>query len=128
MSIRTRLAILAISSLGALGAFNALANAADGDTLVVFTTNWSASSRGVLPIVRDVASQNGVKVDQIDVDAQDAPSRSQKYGIGIPKGSMPQVFVVRNKRATKVYDGGAYRDGDEDTVRSTLLQGLQGSR
>lgn len=94
-------------------------------TLVLFSANWCASCRDVLPIVREIAGQNNLDITQIDVDSQDAPRQARHYGLSIPTDEPPQVYFLNRGRATLVYNGKSFRAGGADTVRTTLLQNLQ---
>jgi thiol-disulfide isomerase/thioredoxin len=99
--------------------------AAGRGSLVVFDANWCASCREVLPIVRDVAGQNGLSVTEIDVDGQTAPKQAQSLGLSVPNEEPPQVYYVNRGRATLIYNGKGFKFGSGDAVRATLLQNLQ---
>jgi thiol-disulfide isomerase/thioredoxin len=94
--------------------------------LVIFSANWCASCRDVLPIVKELAQQNNLTLTQIDVDSADAPKQARNIGLSIPTEEPPQVFCLSHGRASLVYNGKAYRTGGgADSVRTTLLQNLQ---
>lgn len=99
--------------------------AAARGNVVVFSANWCASCREVLPVVRDVAAQNGLSVTEIDVDSQAAPKQAQNLGLSIPNDEPPQVFYVNRGRSTLLYSGKNFKFGYADTVRASLLQNLQ---
>ncbi len=102
--------------------------AASRGNMVVFSANWCASCREVLPIVRDVASQNGMGVTEIDVDSQMAPKQARALGLSMPNDEPPQVFYVDRGRATLLYNGKNFKFGYPDAVRAALLQNLQRSQ
>lgn len=102
--------------------------AASRGNMVVFSANWCASCREVLPIVRDVASQNGMGVTEIDVDSQMAPRQARALGLSMPNDEPPQVFYVDRGRATLLYNGKNFKFGYPDAVRAALLQNLQRSQ
>jgi thiol-disulfide isomerase/thioredoxin len=97
------------------------------DQFVVFNANWCASCREVLPIVRDVASQNGIMVREIDVDDQRAPSQARQLGLDIPSNDPPQVYLIHNGGISLVLDGRNFQYGKPELIRSRLLQNLQRS-
>jgi thiol-disulfide isomerase/thioredoxin len=99
--------------------------AASRGNLVVFSANWCASCRSILPIVRDVAGQNNLSVTEIDVDAQTAPKQAQSFGLSVPNDEPPQVFYINRGHGTLIYNGKGYKFGSDDAVRTTLLQNLQ---
>lgn len=103
------------------------ATAADRATLVVFNANWCASCREVVPVVRDIASQNNLTVREIDVDSQTAPKEARSYGLSIPNDEPPQVYLVSRGRVTLLYNGRAYRMGYSESARAAILQNLQQS-
>ena len=102
--------------------------AASRGNMVVFSANWCASCREVLPIVRDVASQNGMGVTEIDVDSQMAPKQARALGLSMPNDEPPQVFYVDRGRTTLLYNGKNFKFGYPDAVRAALLQNLQRSQ
>jgi len=99
--------------------------AANRGTIVVFDANWCASCRELTPVVRDVASQNGLGVTQIDIDFQDAPKQARSLGLNIPNDEPPQVFFVDRGKATLIFSGRQYRFGQPEQARATILQNLQ---
>ncbi len=99
--------------------------AATRGNMVVFTANWCASCREVVPIVRDVASQNNIAVTEIDVDSATAPKQAQGLGLGMPHDEPPQVFFVDKGRSTLIYNGKGYKFGYQDAAKTTILQNLQ---
>lgn len=94
-------------------------------TMVVFTANWCASCREVIPLVRDIAVQNNIAVSEIDVDAASAPKQAQGLGLTMPQNEPPQVFFVNKGRAVLIYNGKNYRFGYQDAAKTTILQNLQ---
>jgi thiol-disulfide isomerase/thioredoxin len=99
--------------------------AAARGNVVVFSANWCASCREVLPVVREVASQNSMSVTEIDVDAQTAPKQARGLGLSIPSDEPPQVFLVDHGKTTLLYSGKGFKFGYPDAVRATILQNLQ---
>jgi thiol-disulfide isomerase/thioredoxin len=96
-------------------------------SMVIFAANWCASCREVVPIAREVASQNGLDVVEIDVDSPDAPKRAQSLGMSIPNGEPPQVFYTNRGRTVLLFNGRGYKTGSGAAVRATILQNLQKS-
>lgn len=92
--------------------------------IVLFDANWCASCHEFVPIIREVATQNHLKVREIDVDAQNAQRTAANLGLSIPTRTLPQVFIVTSGKATQILDGSAYRLGDGKAVREAILQGL----
>jgi thiol-disulfide isomerase/thioredoxin len=95
------------------------------DQFVVFTANWCASCREVLPIVQEVAAQNAITVREIDVDDQRAPSQARQLGLDIPSNDPPQVYLIHNGGISLVLDGRNFQYGKPALIRSRLLQNLQ---
>lgn len=122
--ILVTLAVLAVVSLsvgkGVLSAW-----AAARGNMVVFTANWCASCREVVPLVRDIAGQNSLSVTEIDVDSATAPKQAQSFGLGMPHDEPPQVFFVDKGRSTLIYNGKGYKFGYQDATKATILQNLQ---
>ncbi|MBX2861483.1 MAG: thioredoxin family protein [Vampirovibrio sp.] len=102
-----------------------VAVAQETKTVVVFTANWCASCREIVPIVRDVSAQNGLSYMVVDVDDQNAPKKVAPYGISIPTGDLPQVYRVQKKNVKLIFDGRSYSYGQNDQVRAQLLQNLR---
>src|SRR5687767_9564172 len=48
-------------------------------TMVMFSANWCASCRKVLPVAKEIADQNNMTLMQIDVDSQDAPKQARNF-------------------------------------------------
>src|SRR5690606_165889 len=86
------------------------------DQVVVFTANWCASCREVVPVVREVVQQNGLPAVVIDVDSQYAPREASRYGLSVPTEAPPQVFLVRESRIIRLYNGEQYRFGGREQV------------
>lgn len=99
--------------------------AAARSQIVVFDANWCASCREVVPIIQEVASQNGVAVREIDVDSPNAPEQAKSYGLSIPTRQLPQAYLVKNGNVTLLLDGHQFRSGQSDAIRATVLQNLQ---
>lgn len=97
---------------------------AQGNDFVVFTANWCANCRVIVPIVQEIGSSNGIRVHLIDVDRQDAPKQAQGFGLAIPKAELPQVYYVKDGHITLVFDASNFRYGMEDQVRATILDNL----
>ncbi len=96
-------------------------------TMVVFTANWCASCREVVPIARDIASQNNLSITEIDVDSATAPKQAEGLGLSMPHDEPPQVFLVNKGRSSLIYNGKSYKFGYQDAARSMILQNLQSS-
>ncbi len=117
--------LLAITAL--IGLVVPALAASGKDQFVVFNANWCASCREVLPIVREVAMQNGILVREIDVDDQRAPSQARQLGLDIPSNDPPQVYLIHNGGISLVLDGRNFQYGKPELIRSRLLQNLQRS-
>lgn len=102
-----------------------LTEAASRTSIVVFSAKWCASCREVTPIVQEIGQQNGIQVQEIDVDAQNAPAQARTYGLSIPSGNLPQVYLVQGGTSSVLFDGSNYRMGRGQIVRTTVLQNLQ---
>ncbi len=100
------------------------AAAMPGDQLLVFTANWCANCRQVVPVVNDVARQQRVEVVTIDVDSSNAPSQAKRYGVGILETDLPHVYLLRNGKPTLVIDGKNYIYGEDTMVRGEILSAL----
>jgi len=126
MQKKMSIALIVLSVVGistAKGLLTALA--ASRGNMVVFTANWCASCREVVPIVRDVAAQNSISVTEIDVDSATAPKQAQGIGLAMPHDEPPQVFFVDKGRSTLIYNGKNYKFGYQDAAKATILQNLQ---
>ncbi len=109
---------------GKLKTSPAHAAAMPGDQLLVFTANWCANCRQVVPVVNDVARQQQVEVISIDVDASNAPSQAKRYGVGILESDLPHVYLLRNGTPKLVIDGKNYIYGEDAMVRGEILSAL----
>jgi thiol-disulfide isomerase/thioredoxin len=98
------------------------------NAVVVFTANWCASCREIVPVAREVASQNGLSLQTVDVDNQSAPQQAENYGLGIPKSDLPQIYQVGPKGVRLLFDGRGYRYGSTNTVRASMLQNIQAGK
>lgn len=120
--------LLGAVTLGLVGVSLAMmVQAAARSTVVVFEANWCASCREVIPVVREIAAQNNLGMQEIDVDAQNAPAQARNYGLNIPTGDLPQVYLVTNGSSSVLFDGRNYRFGKTDAIRATVLQNLHQS-
>lgn len=99
----------------------------DKGSIVVFEANWCASCREIVPIAREIASQNGLNLVEIDVDSPDAPKQARGLGVGIPNDEPPQVFYAHKGRMSLLYNGRGYKSGAVAKARTTILQNLQKS-
>lgn len=99
--------------------------AQQGNQLIVLTANWCANCRSMIPIVQDTARQNRMSVTLIDVDQQSAPKQAKEFGIPILSRDLPQVFLVSPSGTRLVLEGKNYTYGDDELVRSDLLQALK---
>ncbi len=116
------LAVLGISAL-----ITAEAAKKNGSSLVMFTASWCAACRPVGPIVQEVAGQNNLAYQSIDVDFQNAPAMAADFGLTIPSADLPQVYLVKAGRVSLLFDGRGFRMGKEELVRTTILNTLQQS-
>jgi thiol-disulfide isomerase/thioredoxin len=120
------IALMVLSVVGVSVAKGVLSGwAVSRGTMVIFTANWCASCREVIPLVRDIASQNNIAVSEIDVDSVSAPKQAQGLGLTLPQDEPPQVFFVNKGRAVLIYNGKNYRFGYQDSAKTTILQNLQ---
>ncbi|WP_373533294.1 thioredoxin family protein [Vampirovibrio sp.] len=126
MKKKCLIALLVLSVVGISVSKGLLAGwAASRPGMVVFTANWCASCREVVPLVRDIASQNNISVSEIDVDSAAAPKQAQGLGLAMPQEEPPQVFFVNKGRSVLIYNGKNYRFGYQDAAKTTILQNLQ---
>lgn len=117
---------LVLAALMALVAGSLLTGwAANRGNMVIFSASWCASCREVVPIAREIAAQNNLGVEVIDIDAQDAPRRARSFNLQVPADEPPQVFYTDRGRATLLFNGRNYRYGNGAMVRATILQNLQ---
>ena len=116
--------VLAVAGVMVGKGFMSSMAASRGD-MVVFTANWCASCREVVPLAQEIASQNGLSVTQIDVDGQNAPKQAQSKGLSIPGDGPPQIFLVKGGHSTLIYNGKNYKFGYQEQARATILQKLQ---
>lgn len=127
-SFKNMLTLALLSTLLISGSISAKLSsgwAANRGTVVVFDANWCASCREIMPIARDVASQNSLGFAEIDIDFQDAPKQARSHGLSIPNDEPPQVFYVNRGRSVLLYSGRNYKFGSGDSARATILQNLQ---
>jgi thiol-disulfide isomerase/thioredoxin len=126
MQKKLLIALMVLSVVGISVAKGVLSGwAVSRGTMVVFTANWCASCREVIPLVRDIASQNNIAVSEIDVDSVSAPKQAQGLGLSVPQDEPPQVFFVNKGHAVLIYNGKNYRFGYQDAAKTTILQNLQ---
>lgn len=117
--------LAAFSLVVFVSAVPALAARRGGPAIVVFNAGWCASCRSVLPIARDIATQNSLAVQIIDIDAQDAPRQASDYGLSIPGSEPPQVYLVQGSHITLLFDAREYKYGQDDAIRATILNRLK---
>lgn len=115
------LAALAAVTVGSLAG----GIAANRGTVVVFDANWCASCREIVPIAREIASQNGLGFTEIDMDQQDAPKQARSFGLSIPSEDPPQIYFVDRGRTSQLFSGRGHRFGAGEAARATILQNLQ---
>lgn len=121
---RKFLTVLGLAVMGvALAGFSLAANTKNA--VVIFTASWCANCRDVVPVVQEIAGQNGLTVQQIDVDSQTAQSQARTFGLTIPTSELPQVYLLNKNNVSLIFDGKRYQYGRADVVRATLLQNLQ---
>lgn len=116
------LALLVVATL--VGGSSLFAETRQNPTLVVFTANWCASCRKVVPLVQDVGVKRGVTVEVLDVDDSATPTRVTSFGLAMPRSKPPMVYVVQGGQTTLVLDGKSYSYGQEDAIRSAIEQKL----
>ena len=92
--------------------------------VVVFSANWCASCRDVVPIVEEIAGQKGIKVNVVDVDDPSTPSVVRSLGLKVPQGDLPQVFSNHQGQWQSVFDGSDYMYGETELVRSSIMEHL----
>jgi thiol-disulfide isomerase/thioredoxin len=119
-------ALLLISFLTLLGTNLSPAWSQNKGNIVILEANWCATCREIVPIAREVASQNGLSVVEIDIDSPDAPKQARALGIGIPSQEPPQVFYANHGRGTLLFNGKGFKIGGGSAARATILQNLQG--
>jgi thiol-disulfide isomerase/thioredoxin len=100
---------------------------ADAQKMVIFTAKWCATCREVVPMAKQVASQYGLSVLEVNVDDQNAPAQVRPFGLNVPNVDPPQVYWVGNGQVNLVLDGRNYDYGKSDLMQSTLVQNLRRS-
>jgi thiol-disulfide isomerase/thioredoxin len=98
--------------------------ASGGERLLIFTAQWSAKSRDIVPLVQALGQQAGVAVQTIDVDASDAPNVAKSAGLSIPTSEPPQVYLLRNGQAQLLLDSKNYNYGNVEAIKASILSRL----
>lgn len=94
------------------------------DRLVVFTATWCASCRDLMPVIERLASQRQLSLLLIDVDEPRAPKTAQGLGLEIPHRELPQVYLLRDSKASLVLDGSTYQLGQRRAAQLQLQRHL----
>ncbi|MBY0403122.1 MAG: thioredoxin family protein, partial [Cyanobacteria bacterium] len=81
---------------------------ADAQKMIIFTAKWCATCREVVPMAKQVASQYGLSVLEVNVDDQNAPAQVRPFGLNVPNVDPPQVYWVGNGQVNLVLDGRNY--------------------
>ncbi|MEB3206557.1 MAG: thioredoxin family protein [Vampirovibrionales bacterium] len=81
---------------------------AEEGRVVVFSAEWCANCRDVLPIIQDSAQELGIPVFVIDVDRQDAARQAKNFGLAIPTTEPPQAYWVADEHQLLLFDGRTY--------------------
>jgi thiol-disulfide isomerase/thioredoxin len=103
---------------------NPYAVASGGERMLIFTAQWSAKSRDILPLVQSLGQQAGVSVQIIDVDAPEAPSVAKSIGMSIPSSEPPQVYLLRNGQVQLLLDSKNYNYSNKETIKASILNHL----
>lgn len=127
-SLTSFLKTTALCAIGGLVVLSSALARPPENTIVVFAANWCATCRDAVPIIQNVASENGLNVNVIDVDAQDAPKTASSYGLSIPKTDIPQAYLISGSSTKLILDGRNYSYGQGAAIRATLLTNLQQAR
>ncbi len=121
-----RAAMATVAGAVLVGTLTLTDAAARDNTVVVFTANWCANCREIVPIAREISGQNGLSIVVVDVDTPSAPKEAKSMGLEVPTRTLPQVYLFRGGQARLIFDGSSYIYGQQDAVRSSLMRGIQG--
>ncbi len=92
---------------------------------VVFTANWCANCREIIPIAQSVSASQGVPITLIDVDASNAPKQAKQFKLTIPTRDLPQIYLKTQSGAQLIFDGSHYSYGQTDEVRTLLMNQIK---
>ncbi len=112
-------AMAVFSLLMGLSLLSLSAGWADEGRVVVFSAEWCANCRDVLPIIQDSAHELGIAVSVIDVDRQDAAKQAKNFGLAIPTTEPPQAYWVDEDHQMLLFDGRSY---DPSIMSGTKLK------
>jgi thiol-disulfide isomerase/thioredoxin len=90
---RLFLAFGVLSSVILLNSF-LTARSDKGPTILVFTANWCASCREVMPAVQGLVSQKGFLMQLVDVDQEVAVKLAKDYGLTLNRLDPPRVYYI----------------------------------
>jgi thiol-disulfide isomerase/thioredoxin len=110
--------VLGAVSFGLSGALHAFAD--KPATLIMFTADWCASCRDVLPVVQTYASGKGYSLQIIDVDAANAEALSRQYGLSLRAVAPPMVYFVGAGKQVLVVDDNVDASRTADTLKQKL--------
>lgn len=118
-------ALTAMAGVALVGAMTLTDAAPRDNTMVVFTANWCANCREIVPIAREISDQNGLNIVVLDVDSPSAPKDAKGMGLSVPTRTLPQIYFFRGGQSRIIFDGGTYTYGQQDAVRSQIMRGIQ---
>ncbi|MEB3245190.1 MAG: thioredoxin family protein [Vampirovibrionales bacterium] len=123
-ALRAKVTLWSLVAIAA-GLIVARVSIAADKTLVVFTAGWCANCRDVIPVIEDVAREQGLAVVMVDVDKQDAPKLAKTYNLAVPSLEPPQVYYIMGTQKTLLFDGRNYNPAQPASkLKSQLLQQL----
>lgn len=119
-------AALLLSGIIILGS-HSKAFAADANRqLVIFTADWCAGCRDLMPIVKNLAAQQQIPLLEINVDNANAPEKASQQGLAVPNRELPQIYLIQEKESRLLFDGTGYRLGQKEGTRRSLERKLGG--
>jgi len=99
--------------------------AASPENLVLFTAEWCAKCRVVDTPLKQVGQTYNIPLVVIDVDASDAQKKAGDLGLKIPKGDLPQGFLVVPSGATQILDAETAQTKSGDALTQWLQTRIQ---
>jgi thiol-disulfide isomerase/thioredoxin len=123
------LTLLWMFSVTALNSAHLLSSTASAnDQMVVFTAKWCASCVTLVPSIQNVSGKLKIPVTLVDVDSTTASGTASKFGLSVPRTSLPQAYLIQGEKQTLVLNGQLYNAGDSGKVSSDLESKVNASK